>query len=64
MIVILPTWVQFLQVTCLAHNEYIVVMASSPIFDRHWVLKILGFTLGTILEMRGSTQGFSTGFVT
>jgi hypothetical protein len=39
-------------------------MASSPIVDRPCALKILGFTLGTILEMRGSTWGFSPGFVT
>jgi hypothetical protein len=39
-------------------------MASSPVVDQPCALKILGFTLGTILEMRGSTRGFSLGFVT
>jgi hypothetical protein len=41
-----------------AHNEYIVVMASSLVVDRPCALKILGFTLGTILEMRVITRGF------
>jgi hypothetical protein len=58
MIIILPTWVQFPQVTCL---ESIVVIASSLVVDRPCALKIVGFTLGTILEMRRSTQGFFSG---
>jgi hypothetical protein len=33
--------------------------ASSHVVDQPCALKILGFTLGTILEMRGSTWGFS-----
>jgi hypothetical protein len=39
-------------------------MASSLVVDQPCALKILGFTLGTIFEMRGSTRGFSLGFVT
>jgi hypothetical protein len=39
-------------------------MASSPVVDQPCALKILGFTLGTILETRGSTLGFSSGLVT
>jgi len=39
-------------------------MVLTPVVDRPCALKILGFTLGTILEMRGSTQGFSPGDVT
>jgi hypothetical protein len=64
MIVIHPTQFQFLQVTSWAHNKYIVVTASSPVIDQHCALKFLRFTLSAILKMRGSTQGFSPGFVT
>jgi hypothetical protein len=61
MIIILPTQVQFLQVICCALNEYIIVMASSHVVDWPCVVKIIGFTLDTILEMRGNTWGFSPG---
>jgi hypothetical protein len=59
MIVILPTQVQFPQVTYRALSEYIIVMASSPVDDNPCYLKILGFTIGTILKMTGSTLGLS-----
>jgi hypothetical protein len=36
----------------------------SLVFDWPCALKILGFTLGTILKMKGSTWGFSLGSVT
>jgi hypothetical protein len=39
-------------------------MALRLFVDRPCALKILGFTLGTILEMRESTRGFSVGFAT
>jgi hypothetical protein len=39
-------------------------MSSSPIVGRPCASKILGFTLGTVLEMRGSTQGVSPSSVT
>jgi hypothetical protein len=39
-------------------------MASSLVVDWPCALKILKFTLGTIIKMRGSTQGFSPSFVT
>jgi hypothetical protein len=54
--VILPTQVQFPQVTCSALNEYIIVMTLSLIVDWPCAMKILGFNLSTILEMRGSTR--------
>jgi hypothetical protein len=37
-------------------------MDSSPIVEWPRALNILGFILGTILEMRGSTRVFSTIF--
>jgi hypothetical protein len=43
---------------------YIVIMASRFFVDWTWALEILWFTIGTILEMRGSTWGFYPRFVT
>jgi len=59
-----PIQVKFPQMTCCALNQYIIVMTSSLIVDWSCALRILGFTLGIIIEMRGSTCGFSPGFVT
>jgi hypothetical protein len=33
----------------------IIVMDLSPLFDRPYAMDILGFTLGTIIKMKGST---------
>jgi hypothetical protein len=60
-IVILPTQVQFPQVTCGALKEYIAIMASSLVVDRPCALKILGFTLGTILKIEGKYLGVFPG---
>jgi hypothetical protein len=42
----------------------VVVIDSRTIVDQPCALKILWFTVGTILEMRGKPRGFSPRFVT
>jgi hypothetical protein len=45
-------------------KEYIIVMASSLVVNQTYAMKSLWFSLRAILEMRGSTWGFSLGFIT
>jgi len=56
--------VRFSQVIYWTHKKFIDVLALSPLIDHSCALKIPGFTLRIILEMRGSTRGFSPEFIT
>jgi len=51
-------------VTCCAHNEYIVVIALSPVVDLALCPEESRVSLATILETKGSARGFFLGYVT